>query len=329
MKQRSCFIVFSLLILFIASHENYAFAQQNVLMFYGKGEMTEGPFPGTVIRTLINNDEATIIHSGANGIEITRIKIMPTDSCIQTQNTLCFDGVVTQTKNVVTHKSGDKIGITLDLKNKKETVFFISGIMSDASVTIDLSKIIFRLNDPSTISLTQEGGIAGIQNEMTINTSTWELVQNDDVTKLDIDSINAISNTIKKLKFTNLNEENYPPVEGAADYFSYSLTILQGTLQKTITWTDASENVPRALFMLRNAITGATHVESEESGQIQLAKNFVVSSPTFAFDGIQETLTILDERVLQSFPEKYIITLGFTSLHGGYGNRTDQIMTQL
>jgi hypothetical protein len=62
------------------------------------------------------------------------------------------------------------------------------------------------LNDPSTISLTQEGGIAGIQNEMTINASTWELVQNDDVTKLDIDSINAISNTIKKLKFTNLNE---------------------------------------------------------------------------------------------------------------------------
>jgi hypothetical protein len=75
--------------------------------------MTEGPFPGTIIRTLINNDEATIIHSGANGIEITRIKIMPTDSCIQTQNTLCFDGVVTQAKNVVTHKSDDKIGITL------------------------------------------------------------------------------------------------------------------------------------------------------------------------------------------------------------------------
>lgn len=328
MNKKSALIVCGLTILFAMPHQNHIFAEQNALMFYGKGKMVEGPLPGEVIRTLINNDEATIIHSGTTGIEIVRMNIKPSELCIQTEDTLCFEGIVTQAKNVIAHKVGDEIGITLALKNKKEIVSFISGTISGASVTINLSKITMRLNEPSVISLTQEGGIAGIQNKITIDTTTWELAQNGDVIKLDADSINTISNTIKKLKFTDADEENYLPAEGSADYFSYSLKISQGTLQKTIVWTDTSENVPKTVLAIRDAITEATHIDLEESPQVQIAKNFVVSSPTFAFDGMTDTLTVLDEVILESFPEQYVITIGFTSLHGGYGDRTDQIVTQ-
>lgn len=328
MNKKSALMVFGLAILFAIPPQNHIFAEQNAWVFYGKGKMVDGPLPGEIIRTLINNDEATIIHTGANGIEIVRIDTKPSDLCIQTEATLCFEGIVTQAKNVIAHKVGDEIGITLDLKNKKEMVSFISGAISGASVTIDLSKITMRLNEPSVISLTQEGGIAGIKNEITIDTTTWELTQNGDVIKLDADSINTISNTIKKLKFTDVDEENYLPAEGSADYFSYSLKISQGTLEKTIVWTDTSENVPKTMLAIRDAITGAAHIDSEESPQVQIAKDFVVSSPTFAFDGMPNTLTVLDEVILESFPDQYVITIGFTSLHGGYGDRADQIVTK-
>lgn len=328
MCKKSGLIVLSLLGLFIMPHENHIFAEQNTLMFYGKGKIADGPLSGEIIRILINNDEATIIHSGTNRIEIVRVDIKPGDSCIQTENTLCFEGTVKQTKNVITHNAGDEIGITLDLKNKKETISFISGTISGASVTIDLSKITMRLNDPSVISLTQEGGIAGLRNEITIDTNTWKFIQNGDVIKLDTNSINTISKTIKKLKFTEADEENYLPTEESADYFIYSLKISQGALQKTIMWTDTSENIPRPVLAIKGAIIEAMDFDVEESSQVRIAKDFVMLLPTFAFDVIPETLTVLDEVILESFPEQHIITIGFTSLHGGYGDRTDQIMTQ-
>ncbi|MFN3654938.1 MAG: hypothetical protein ACK4TO_06380 [Candidatus Nitrosotenuis sp.] len=128
--------------------------------------------------------------------------------------------------------------------------------------------------------MTQEGSIGGIQNEITIDTTTWELAQNGDVIKLDANLFNTTSSTIKKLKFTDADEENYFPAEGSAAYFSYSLKISQGTLQKTIVWTDTSENVPKTVLVIRDAITRATHIDSEELSQVQIAKDFVVSSPT-------------------------------------------------
>lgn len=74
-------------------------------------------------------------------------------------------------------------------------------------------------------------------------------------------------------------------------------------------WTDTSENVPKIVLAIRDAITEATHIDSEELSQIQIAKDFVVSSPTFAFDGMLDTLTVLDEVILESSPEQYIITI--------------------
>lgn len=60
----------------------------------------------------------------------------------------------------------------------------------------------------------------------------------------------------------------------------------------------------------------------------EIAKKFVISSPTFAYDGLKDTLNIEIISVMESFPEKYLVSTEFTSRHGGYGDRTDQIVTQ-
>ncbi len=60
-----------------------------------------------------------------------------------------------------------------------------------------------------------------------------------------------------------------------------------------------------------------------------IAKRFVFSSPTFSFDGIPESVKVGMITVLESDPPQYIVPIDFDSLHGGYGDRTDQMVTQV
>ena len=54
---------------------------------------------------------------------------------------------------------------------------------------------------------------------------------------------------------------------------------------------------------------------------IDVANWFVKSRPTFAFDGMEESLNIQINSVRESFPEQYVIEAEFSSRHGGYGDR--------
>jgi len=60
-----------------------------------------------------------------------------------------------------------------------------------------------------------------------------------------------------------------------------------------------------------------------------IAQEFIISSPTFAFDGIEETLSLELVAVRESFPEQYVIEADFDSLHGGYGDRKDLMVIQV
>ncbi len=60
-----------------------------------------------------------------------------------------------------------------------------------------------------------------------------------------------------------------------------------------------------------------------------IAQEFIKSSPTFAFDGIEETLSLELVAIRESFPEQHVIEADFDSLHGGYGDRTDEIVIQV
>jgi len=51
-------------------------------------------------------------------------------------------------------------------------------------------------------------------------------------------------------------ESEYPPIEGAADYFTYSLGIILGNETHTVSWTDVSEGVPEGIFRIVDEIKG-------------------------------------------------------------------------
>ena len=59
----------------------------------------------------------------------------------------------------------------------------------------------------------------------------------------------------------------------------------------------------------------------------EASRQFIVSSPTFKFDGIKETLKIGYYAVRESLPPHVSIAVTFSSVNEGYGDRTDQILT--
>lgn len=331
MKQRLALAAIGMALLLVFQ-TSPALAGQNTIKFYGKGTIDETSVsPQVMLRTLIDSDHATFIRTGVGGINVVRMNLAPSDTCIQTQDTMCFAGTITES-NIDMHQAGDKLSITLDLANKKEIVTFDSGKIQGTTFTISLSKAQIKLDGPYVITLSQEGGFAGIQKTIHIDMSSKELTVNDQSIPLGDDSIKQLTKAIKKAEFFDLSDNNYQPVQGSADYFSYSLEISQGAFQRTITWTDTSENVPEKLFALQNQIqeiaTQPIPVDVFDTIQGTMAKDFIITTPTFAFDGIQETLNVIDIRIMESYPEQYVVTLEFTSTHGGYGNRTDQIVTQ-
>jgi len=317
--------------IFAPSHP--VFAEQNMLVFYGKGTTDQAsPMPGEVLRTMINKDTATIVHP-AKGIEIIRMDIQTSDACIQTQATVCFDGIITDTRNVDAHKVGDKIGIMFDFQNKKQIISFDSGLMQGVLFTVDLSKTIIHLDGPLTVTLAQEGGFAGVQNTFVVDMASAQLTKNDSIIMLDEDSISEITSSIKKIKLFDVDEETYPPIEGSADYFTYLIQISHGPIQKTVSWTDTSEIIPEKMNALKDVIIKiSSNIQTSEPApdvlQAELAIDFVKNTPTFAFDGIGNSLTVEDVMILESFPVQYVVTINFESLHGGYGDRTGQYLTQ-
>ncbi len=69
--------------------------------------------------------------------------------------------------------------------------------------------------------------------------------------------------------------------------------------------------------------------EYTEKGAIDLAVHFLKNSPTYKFDGIPETLKVIDTRILESLPVQYVVTIVFNSRHAGYGDRTGQVLAQV
>lgn len=72
-----------------------------------------------------------------------------------------------------------------------------------------------------------------------------------------------------------------------------------------------------------------TQEEQERNEALGVAQRFIVTSPTFAFDGDINTLDTEYVGTLESFPPQYMIKLAFDSAHGGFGNREGQMLTQV
>jgi hypothetical protein len=77
--------------------------------------------------------------------------------------------------------------------------------------------------------------------------------------------------------------------------------------------------VPAGIFAMQNTQTPAQKAEG-------IALKFLKSSPTFFFDGVTDTVKIIDVEVLESYPVQYRVVIEFVSQYPGFGDRTGRVM---
>ena len=68
---------------------------------------------------------------------------------------------------------------------------------------------------------------------------------------------------------------------------------------------------------------------SEDEMAVDIALAFLKNGATFKYDGIPGTIVIGETLILESYPVQYVVTIEFDSRHGGYGDRTGQILIQV
>ena len=68
---------------------------------------------------------------------------------------------------------------------------------------------------------------------------------------------------------------------------------------------------------------------SEADATVELALEFVKNSPTFLFDGMSETVKVVDTIIMESYPVQYVVIIEFDSRHAGFGDRTGEVLAQV
>ena len=121
---------------------------------------------------------------------------------------------------------------------------------------------------------------------------------------------------------------------------SVIITIIMGTIV-TLVATGCTRGVSeaeynRAVEERDQALSQIASLEGELSTakehivflQQKIAINFVKNSPTFIFDGIEDTLELVDSEELEDTITR-IYTYEFQSRHAGYGDRAGQMLLQV
>lgn len=103
--------------------------------------------------------------------------------------------------------------------------------------------------------------------------------------------------------------------------------IAQPTFEISATNTPANYTWTGTLPFSAATSTQPTPV-SEAQAQTR-AQAFVQSSPTFAFDGVPDTLKLVETRYPNFCDNCFVFVYRFTSTHAGYGDRTGQALAQV
>jgi hypothetical protein len=64
-------------------------------------------------------------------------------------------------------------------------------------------------------------------------------------------------------------------------------------------------------------------------GALDIAMWFLMNSPTFKFDGIADSISVIDTRILESYPVQYVFVISFDCGNARYGDRTGQMLTEV
>lgn len=138
-------------------------------------------------------------------------------------------------------------------------------------------------------------------------------------------------NLFEEKRFLQM-EERYVPQEGqplVTDVGTLEISLEDEVHTKTVTvdpyyseyMPEGLQEIDSALVELRAYALSTSRDEAEE-----IAEAWIENAPTYGYDGFD--LKLEDHEVLETYPEQHFLNYAFTSRHGGYGNRTDQIVTE-
>lgn len=123
-----------------------------------------------------------------------------------------------------------------------------------------------RFSSDFIVVYTKEGGFVGIRQKIFYDSFTRELTFVDErnntfrVSKLTSNEEKELTNEIVADKVID-SDQNYPPKEGSADFFSYGLFIILDSKSHSVKWTDTSETFPDGLSKF------ATFIENMKPSQ--------------------------------------------------------------
>jgi hypothetical protein len=109
-----------------------------------------------------------------------------------------------------------------------------------------------KFSSDLVVVFTKEGGFVGIKQKIFYDSFTKELTFIDErnntfrVSKLNENEEKELSDEIVADKVMD-SDQNYPPKEGSADFFSYGLFIILASKSHSVKWTDASGTIPEGL----------------------------------------------------------------------------------
>ena len=61
----------------------------------------------------------------------------------------------------------------------------------------------------------------------------------------------------------------------------------------------------------------------------EIAIEFLVNGPTFSFDGIKESIQIIETYSMESYPIQNVVVIAFSTSHAGWGNREGTFVAQV
>jgi len=189
------------------------------------------------------------------------------------------------------------------------------------------------------ISWRVTGGFAGINEELIIAPDGSVLLIIDSLgvggIRLNSSEQLELSDLLKSPLFIEGKNQSFKARPNSADFFSYLISITLQDEVIEVNWVDlwaVDDNLPedlqkvnrfmqKVMLKIKDSINGLNGFEGRE---FQIAMEFLIQSPTFRYDGINESIEVIDVRSLLSYPVQYIVTLQFDSRNAGYGYRSGE-----
>ena len=124
-------------------------------------------------------------------------------------------------------------------------------------------------------------------------------------------------------------EDTYAPDLLITDVGVGKITYKTSNITKSVVIEPyVNEGLPQSVINILNAIEqiqSTVYDLSDEQLQ-EIAEGWIANAPTYRYDG--SSLKFQEALSLESYPPRYTVVYAFTSSHGGYGDRSGQMVTQ-